>query len=124
MLDKATAKLLTIISGICADGSSKIIEITDLLRELTPRQCADAKNLAQLMQHLADNEMITVKYSDESVYCVAVLPKGRVTNDEAGVKKGIRKPTISNKHMAILMAGCFLSALVGAVIGVLLGNLI
>jgi len=124
MLEKGTAKLLSIITGVCGDGSYKIIEIADIIREMQPRFRPNPEELAGMMRNLADSEMIDIKYSDETVYCVAVLPKGRVSNEDDRIKRSARMPLIGSKSLIILILACFASGLLGAIVGAVLATLI
>jgi len=120
MLDKRTSRFLAIVSRICSDGSYKIIEKTELSKEMRERT-TDFVSLGQMVQYLQDNEMIDVKYTDETVYCLTVLPKGRAAfeNTRNRSRDAIK---ISQKTMIILIAGCFVAALIGSMLGTLLAH--
>ena len=122
MLDKRTSKLLSVLTKACTDGSYKIIEIGELIKDMLPRFHVSAEELGSIMRFLSNNEMIDVKYSDENVYCIAILPKGRVASEEAHVEKKGRK--LNRSTMFYLIGGCFLAGLVGAFLGALLAGLI
>ena len=121
MLDKSTAKLLSVVSKICADGSYKIIEIGDLIKEMLPRFHVDAGNIGHMMRYLADNEMIDIKYNDENVFCIAILPKGRVATEMPRNEKQDRR--MKKAFLALLYGGCFLAAFVGGLVGAIVGGL-
>jgi len=118
MLDKRTEKLLSVLARLCADGSYKIIEIGDLTKEMLPRFRIDTDALAQMVRYLKINEMIDVKYSDEKVYAIAVLPKGRVTDETRRTQKTTNK--LEKKYLVLLSGCCFLAAFAGAVLGAML----
>ena len=109
--------MLSVLARICADGSYKIIEITELVKEMLPRFKIDGNELAQIMQYLQDNEMISLKYNDDSVYCISVLPKGRVTNEVEVIHKSHGQRVISKKAVLALFCGCFAAAFFGAILG-------
>jgi len=113
MLDKRTGRFLLTLAKICSDGSYKIIDKSDLGKDLTA--------IEQMIRYLQDNEMIDVKYSDETVYCLSVLPKGRVLF-ETSRKKGRGKSTLSNKLIIALIAGCFVASILGAMLGALIAR--
>lgn len=123
MLDKRTAKLLSVLAGICADGSYKIIEIGDLIKEMLPRFRIDVGTLEQMTRYLQDHEMIDVKYNDEKLYCISVLPKGRVTDETRHVTKTSGK-VIDKKFVVLLLCGCFIAAFAGAILGVLAAKIL
>jgi len=121
MLDKRTARILSVITKFCSDGSYKIIEIADLIKEMPPRSRVGAEDLGAIMRFLADGEMINIKYSDDKVYCVAVLPRGRVVDEESRIKRNTDKG-ISRLTISFLLGGSFIMALVGAFLGAFLAG--
>jgi len=124
MFDKRTAKLLSVLTKICTDGSYKIIEIGDLVKEMLPRFRVAADELGQMVRFLADNEMIDVKYSDEKVYCMSVLPKGRVNDEEARSSRKGQRQRLSHMTIFYLVCGCFLAGFAGAFLGALFAGMI
>jgi hypothetical protein len=116
MLDKRTVKLLSVLVKLCDDGSYKIIEINDLVKAMLPRFRVDAKELGQMMRFLIDNEMINTKYSDERVFCVAVLPKGRVADEESRIGRKNNR-NLSRAMIIVLVFGCLSAAFLGALAG-------
>jgi hypothetical protein len=114
MLDKRTQKFLSVVAGICADGSYKIIEKVELAKIVS-----DAAVLGQIVRYLQDNEMVDVKYVDETVYCLTVLPKGRVAVERTAGEQEKFGPKI----IALIIGGCFLAAFLGGLIGAVVGNL-
>jgi len=114
MTDKRTAQILTKIATICEDGSYKIIEKKELEKD-----ASKISELDYIMRHLKNSEMIDIKYSDETQYCVSVLPKGRVTVEDGDDE---RKPANTKLLLtAIVVAtAAFFGALLGTIIGGLL----
>ena len=120
MLDKRTAQFLHIIAGICADGSYKLIEKAELLKAMKIHS-SEYSALDQMLRYLQDNEMIDIKYTDETVYCVSVLPKGRVASESVR-HKNLNKHDVTNKTLLYLVAASFGASMVGAFIGALIGG--
>jgi hypothetical protein len=118
MLDKRSIKFLNNILVICGDGSYKIIETNDLIKGMLPRYKVDAEAISQITKFLVGNEMIDIKYNDENVYCMAVLPKARVYIES----KSYQKKDTSTARLLIVagMLGSFLAAFLGT----LLANII
>ena len=123
MLDKRTQKLLNHVLSLCGeDGTYKVLEISDLISGLAPRFKVDKEGLEQMMQYLYASQMIDVKYTDENVYCIMVLPKGRIYEEE---KLAASKTKAIGKGLAFLIIfGSFLAAIIGAVVGGLIINLL
>ena len=121
MLDKQTYKLLGVLSNICTDDSYKIIETSDLLNQVSPTFNGDVQFLAQVLKYLSNNEMIDIKYNDDKVYCIAVLPKGRAYSEPL---PGKQKSKIINhaRRGWFIMIGSFTSAFLGALLaGLIVG---
>ena len=117
MLDKRTAHFLGVIAKICEDGSYKIIEKAELVTQMRTK-AADFNMLNQMVRFLQDNEMIDVKYSDETVFCLTVLPKGRVSC-ESTRRRVSDVLKINNKTLLILILACFVASLFGSMLGTL-----
>jgi len=113
MLDKRTTKLLDVILRICGDdGAYKIIEIHDLIKGMLPKFKIDAENLTHMLKFLGDLGMLDIKYSDEQVHCIAILPKGRVY-EEAKLEKKTNK-AIGKGLAFFIVFGSFVAAMLGA----------
>ena len=120
MLDRRSGRLLQTILNICGtDGSYKIIEIRDLVRGMLPKFKVDAGEVYQLVRFLAAGEMIDIKYSDESVHCICVLPKGRVWEESRDA--AVTNRAIGKGLAVFIVFGSFVAAFIGSVIaGILL----
>lgn len=116
MLDKRSARLLDVILDLCGqDGAYKILEIPEMQNGMLPRFKIDIEVLSQILKFLAAADMIDIKYNDENVYCVAVLPKGRLFEEE---RQRARDNRVLGRGMAvIIIMGSFFAAIIGAVIG-------
>jgi DNA-binding MarR family transcriptional regulator len=118
MIDKRTAQLLTKLNQLCADGSYKIIEKTELRQ---PHNSADISAVTQMIRYLQDNEFIDVKYTDENVFCLTVLPKGRVAVEN--VKNKSDRHGVDKKTLAIWGIIYFMGAFLGALFATILARL-
>ena len=114
VLDKRSARMMQTLLKYCSDGSYKIIEISDLIKGMLPRFKSDAEGIAQIIKYLADSELIDIKYSDENVYCIAVLPKGRVVEETSQTKS--QNKSLGRWFIIVMIAGCFVSAFLGALV--------
>ena len=77
MLDKRSEVLLRIINKECNEGSYKVIDVDDILRLMPNRFKVDLETINQLMNYLKSGDYISIKYSDNEVFCVSPLPRGR-----------------------------------------------
>lgn len=90
MLDRVTARVLEELNGICLDASYKVIGIKDLCQKFPKKLKIDEELLLQSINHLVERNYISLKYYDEEVICLSVLPKGRLfkeKSDELKVSK-------------------------------------
>jgi hypothetical protein len=120
MIDKRTARVLEILSGICADGSYKIIEKAELLGDRSLK-VQDSSTLDKMIRHLQDSEMVDVKYIDDKVYCLTVSPKGRVAQEDVR-QKGHSCGKINMKMVVIITMCAFIASVAGAFLGTLIGG--
>ena len=115
MLDKRTHKLLDVILQACGDdGAYKIVEIHDLINGMLPKYKVDTEILAQMIKFLVATELIDIKYNDDSVYCIGILPKGRIY-EEAKVETRQSK-AIGKGLTLLIIIGSFIAAFAGAVV--------
>jgi len=121
MLDKRSFKLLDSLLKICGeDGSYKIIEYADISRAMLPRYRVDNENISQIVKFLAAAELIDVKYTDESVICVTILPKGRIYEEERSTQK--QNKVLGKGMVFLIIFGSFLAGILGAIVGGILGS--
>jgi hypothetical protein len=119
MLDKRTAQLLLKLVKLCQDGSYKIVDKSELSADKTAKSITEAD---RIVSYLRDNELIDVKYTDENVYCLTVLPKGRIAIENLRHSRG-GESGLSGKTMCIMIIVCTLSAFFGALFGVVVASL-
>lgn len=120
MLDKRTVKLLVYLERSCEDGSFKIIETGDLTKSVSSK--ADLETIRPILKFLRDSEMIDIKYSDESKYCLSVLPKGRVYVESLHAER--KQVSISRRMAMFIIFGSFVAACAGAVLAGVFLNLL
>lgn len=111
MLDKRTESVLLAINGMCEEGSYKIIEIADLLDNIPHKLRPDRDGLADIITYLEEREYIKCKYSDENVYCLAPLPKGRL------YKETMEEELKSRFSYGRLVVMAFLGSVLGGALG-------
>jgi len=120
MLDKQTTKLLVSLARICDDGSYKIIETAEMTKTVSKH--ADFEAIRPMLKFLQDNEMIDIKYSDESKFSLSVLPKGRVfVETQSNKSTGF---AVNRRMIIIAIVGTFAAAFLGALLGGFIANLV
>lgn len=82
MLDKSNAKVLNKLIKVCPSGY-KVFELEELSKVLQLKQ----SELEESLNYLKDNEFLDIKYTDDSVICLSLLPKSKV-EEEVKVDKG------------------------------------
>ncbi|HHU43878.1 MAG: hypothetical protein WCS45_01885 [Clostridia bacterium] len=80
VLDKKAYAVLEFIVNSSQDGDSIVLEKDEILSGVD--NAVDEEELAYCIEDLSLNEMIAVKYSDENLYVVTPLPKGRVAAEK------------------------------------------
>lgn len=113
MPDKRTHHLLMHINALCADGSYKIVEKSELLSCFPVKLGTDEKGLENMLRYLKEHHYIDVKYAQDGVYCLSPLPEGRMYEEQVrqGREEGLRR------RVSILLftaLGAFLGAFLGA----------
>lgn len=113
MLDKLCKKILKILMILCNNNSYSIVEITEILGQLSDKIEFDV--LSKYLNYLSDNQYIDVKYFDEKQICFAIMPKAKGLDEEVKYKK---KTTNKYLRLALLMSVVSaISGFVGAFLG-------
>lgn len=122
MLDIRSKIVLRYLIKQCYEGSYKIIEIDDIISCLPQKYGADRESVKQIVNHLASTDYISVKYSDEDVYCLSALPFGRqyVESEDEQEKKSKKLKSVARGAYIAL----FFIALLGAFLGTLIYNIL
>ena len=117
MLDKRTNTILKYIVSNCETGSYTIFSVEDLINCFPKKQKTESEEISQIITYLVERNFLDIKHSDESCYCISVLPKARIQyeNDE-----NMQKNTKKLKKIAIfLIFLAFLFAFLGSLAGML-----
>ncbi len=113
MLDRRSQELLRIINIECNEGSYKVLEIDDLIRQMPKKFKVDFDTINQLVNYLKIGEYISLKYSDKEVICISPLPRGRrvfeIENEDKKNKKknSIKKFFLMFFYLILIFAVCF-----------------
>lgn len=76
-MNELTFEVLNIIYDFCHDDSYKIIDVNDIILALPEGVDCDIEKLFALIDDLATEEAINLKYRDEEDICVAITVKGK-----------------------------------------------
>ena len=114
MLDKQNNRILNKLHKLCPDGSYKVFEIQELCSLFNLKK----DTINNDFQYLKDNEYIDIKYSDNNVICLCLLPKSRQLKEFENVKNY----SYTNIMKMLLISGIFsgLMAFLGAFIAMLI----
>ncbi len=120
MIDTKSKLVLTILAKECGDGGYKIIEIPDIIMALPRHFRMDSESIKHILTHLERQDIISIKYDDDDIYCLSVLPYGfEILENEK--PKFIKKDKISRKNSNILLIFlCFFSSILGSSLGYLI----
>ena len=110
--------VLEVLINECQDGGYRILEKTDLLSLAAKRCKITESDLEKIVSSLEKEELISLKYEDENVYCIAVLPKGIKMNEDKKNKE--KRPTFPRLNYFLI----FLISFIACFIACLIANLI
>ena len=122
MLDKQTSILLANLNSICQDGSYKVIEKKDLINLNYKKNKPDEDSLKAMIDHLKERDYLSIKYSDDKVYCLSVLPKGRLFDEKS--KELAKEKRKYNKLIIITLSLSSIASFVGAFCAMLVFKLL
>lgn len=122
MLDRQTSELLKVLNSFCKDGSYKVLDKNEIIEKMSTRFNIDKDSLSQMLLHLAERNYLNIKYADNEVYCLAVLPKGRLFDEKVREMSIERKKY--NKNLTITIVVSSVCGFLGSMLGVLLSKLI
>lgn len=118
MIDTKSKLVLSILAKECGNGNYKIIEIPDIIMALPRHFRMDTEAVKHILTHLERQDIISIKYDDDGVYCMSVLPYGfEILENEK--PKLIKNDRNTNKKINILMVFlCFFASLIGTTVGI------
>ena len=119
MLDKKTANVLSIVNDQCKDNNYIIIKNEDITPHLKKRNKLSNDDIKNSVNYLAEREYLQLKYAEEGTYCLTMLPKGRLFEEQQKEKRStLREEEIRNLKFLIKVG--FITAIfsfLGAVAG-------
>ena len=115
MIDTKSKLILSILSKECENGNYKIVEICDIISALPRQFRMDSEAIEHILTYLERQDAISIKYDDDDVYCLAILPYGYQILENSKPKLIYSNSPKTNKFTAIL---CFFSAFLGTMVGI------
>jgi hypothetical protein len=94
MLDKRSFRILDIIIGMALDGESVVIYKNEIIAKFGEE--IEILDLDAIVEALALNDMFTIRYSDETLYCVTPRPKGRIAYE-----KRLQQTAVAQQQSAV-----------------------
>lgn len=76
MLDKTAYKILGVIASMSADVVNLVVSKSELISLVDIGLTVD--ELDKIIEALEVNDMLSVLYSDDNTYCIAIRPKGKL----------------------------------------------
>ncbi len=116
MLDAKSKQILSILAKQCSGGGYKIVEVSDICSTLPRHMKMNEQNVEHILQTLERQDYISIKYDDDGVYCLCVLPYAL---DELQEEKFVKTKSGQNKTLFWNVFFCFLASLLGSVLGCL-----
>ncbi len=118
MLDLKSNLVLKILQKECHGSGYKVIDKADIISSMPAKYRVDEDGLENIITFLERNECIHVKYDDDNVYCLCILPIGnQITENQIVQKK--QKP-----NYLIFAVLCFVFAFVGGLVGSIIAKFI
>ena len=122
MLDKQTSILLANLNSICQDGSYKVIDKKDLINLNSKKNKLNEDSLKAMIDHLKERDYLSIKYSDDNVYCLSVLPKGRLFDEKS--KELAKEKRKYNKLIIVTLSLSSIASFIGAFCAMLVFKLL
>lgn len=116
MLDTKSKLVLKILAKESSGGSYKIFESSDIISLLPKRYRTDSEGIRHILTHLERQDLISIKYDDDDLYCLAVLPFGFEEIEESPVMKVKEKPKANKLTIFLSFLFGFLGVMLGVVI--------
>lgn len=120
MIDIKSKLVLKILSKECPNGGYGIVETKDIISALPAKYRVEPEGLQHILIYLERQEYISIKYDDDGVYCLCVLPFGNEI-----IEKNNEKQKSEGKipHLWLVFILAFLGSVCGSLIVSMIQNL-
>jgi len=117
MLDIKSKLVLKLLVKECPNGSYNIVEAKDIISALPNKYKVDNDGLDNILIYLERQEYISIKYDDDGVYCLCVLPFGNeVLEDELYKKREGFSPPRLWLFILIIFISCLFSTILSQIL--------
>ena len=121
MLDIKSKLVLKILQKECPGGAYKIVESKDIISAMPGKFRVDSDGLDNILIYLERQEYISIKYDDDGVYCLCVLPFGNeVLEDEHYKKREGKNPS----RLWLVFLIVFIASFSASLLAVFLTNIL
>ncbi len=121
MLDIKSKIVLKILNKECLNGAYKIVDASDIISAMPNKYKVDSEGLEHILNYLERQDCISIKYDDENIYCIAVLPYGYEICENSNQKEASKNKRLP---LYVIFFVIFLLSLIASFIGSLLSKLI
>ncbi len=116
MLDTKSLLVLKILQNQIKGGNYKVVEKIDIISSLPKKYKCEVEELEHIVSYLERQDCVSVKYDDDEVFCLCVLPYSKnITTPEKKEKKKV--PFLFASLIFIIS---FLGALLGSLLSAFL----
>lgn len=121
VLDIKTKLILKILIKECPSGRYKIVDGKDVISSLPQRYKTDLDGLDEILSFLERQEMISIKYDDDGLYCMSVLPLGY---EEGSKSLSKQKREEKSPHFWINLLVTSIVSMLSGILGVIFANIL
>lgn len=122
MLDIKSKLVLKILIKECPNGAYKIVESKDIISSMPNKYRVDNDGLENILIYLERQEYISIKYDDDGVYCLCVLPYGNEIFEKDEQNK--KREGFSPSRFWIFALGIFVLTIISSTIGTIIAHLL
>ena len=119
MIDLKSQAVLKILIKECKSGGYKLIEQDDVISAMPERYKVDRDGLKNILTYLEHSDCISIKYDDDGVFCLCVLPYGyKLAENKSEQKK--KGPAFPLKLYVLIFIISFVASFLGAALAKLI----
>lgn len=111
MLNFKSNLILKIIINECKDGGYKLLEKSDIISLLPQKYKVEEAELDSIINNLEKNDLISLRYDDDKVYCVCVLPNALKLVENKNTETENKCPSIKINYIYIILIVFIISLL-------------